>query len=158
MINTIARLTILDRLVALKGYSVLCSCFFFVGFLAMKTKSTTQVRAQPENSSNSNTPKPTTASNTTASSTEPDADHNEKFLAEQKQREDMWRVHKAAKRQRIDSAPTDSSVLRTSTPLSIPPVPVDETHELRAKLYSKTEECERLKKKVEELKDTNGVL
>ena len=69
----------------------------------------------------------------------------------------MWRVHKATKRQRIDSAPTDSSVLRTSTPPSIPPVPVDETHELRAKLHSKTEECERLKKKVEELKNTNGV-
>ena len=88
---------------------------FFIGFLATKNKSTSQVPAQPEKHSNSNTPKPTTAS-----STEPNADHYEKFLAEQKRREDMGGVNKAAKRQRINSAPTDSSI-RTSTSHSIPP-------------------------------------
>lgn len=92
-----------------------------------------------------------------ASSTEPDANHYEKFLAEQKQREYMWRVNKAAKRQRIDSVPTADNSIHTSTPPSTPPVPVDETHELRAKLHSKTEECERLKRKVEEMKEMNGV-
>lgn len=126
---------------------------FFCWLLATKTKSTSQVPAkQPENSSISTTQKPTTAS-----STEPDANHYEKFLAEQKQREYMWRVNKAAKRQRIDSVPTADNSIHTSTPPSTPPVPVDETHELRAKLHSKTEECERLKRKVEEMKEMNGV-
>ena len=102
---------------ALKGYRSLLMCFL-AGFLAMKTKSTSQVPGQPENSSNSNTPKPTTAS-----STEPDADHYEKFFAELKQWEDMWCVNKAANWQRINGAPMNSSIL-TSTPPSIPPVPV----------------------------------
>ena len=126
---------------------------FFLLALTTKTKSTSQVPAkQPENSSISTTQKPTTAS-----STEPDANHYEKFLTEQKQREYMWRVNKAAKRQRIDSVPTADNSIHTSTPPSTPPVPVGETHELRAKLHSKTEECERLKRKVEEMNEMNGV-
>ena len=137
---------------ALKGYSVLSKCFFLLAF-------------SNENQIHITGPCPAARKqfhqqHTKANrcfSTEPDANHYEKFLAEQKQREYMWRVNKAAKRQRIDSVPTEDNSIGTSTPPNTPPVPVDKTHELRAKLHSKTEECEWLKRKVEEMKETNGV-
>ena len=72
---------------------------------------------------------------------------------------------RAAKRQRVDDAPAEN--VTTSISPSVPSVPVAVpvaetntvgTHELTAKLHSKTEECEQLKRKVEELKENNGVI
>ena len=89
-------------------------------------------------------------------SSEPD--HYALFLAQQKQQEEIWAVNRAAKRQRVDGVSTD---LTTSTSPGIPSVtsvPMVEADELRAKLQSKTQECEQLKKKVDELKKANAVI
>ena len=127
----------------------------------MKRKSTSKVSAQPENSvSVSNTPQPAHV----PSPEETVPDPYEAYLAEQQQ-EETWRIMRAAKRQRVDDAPAEN--VTTNISPSVPSVPVDvpvaemntvRTHELTAKLHSKTEECEQLKRKVEELKENNGVI
>lgn len=129
---------------------------------AVKRKSTSKVSAQPENSvSVSNTPQPAHV----PSPEETVPDPYEAYLAEQQQQEEIWRVMRAAKRQRVDDAPAEN--VTTSISPSVPSVPVAVpvaetntvgTHELTAKLHSKTEECEQLKRKVEELKENNGVI
>ena len=122
-------------------------------FIGAKKKSKAKVSSQLEtDGSSSNTPQPPDV----APSKEPEEeeDHYTQFEAEQQRQEDIWRANRTAKRSRINDLSTDTSP-------AVPSVPVVDTHELRntkltAKLHSKTEECERLRNELKQLKEVNG--
>ena len=128
-----------------------------LSYIGARKKSKAKVPAQLETDGSSSN---TTQSTDVASSEAPDGeeDHYARFEAEQQQQEDIWRANRTAKRPRIDDLATD-----TSPGVPVVAVPVVDIHELRsteltAKLNSKTEECERLRSELEELKEANGAI
>ena len=113
-------------------------------------KSKAKAPVQPEiDGSSSNAPQ--------APSQEPEEeDHYARFEEEQQKQEEIWRANRTAKRPQSDDLATDTSP-------AVPSVPVVDIHELRhteltAKLHSKTEECERLRSELKELKEANGAI